>query len=188
MKKLLIVVMLLSACMAAKPAVAADVETGSGTIVALSTPVVELVTEEQIAELAEAAGVAPSTVAVSSVTLPYIGEQDVTGFLSKARIGTMFDTKGRNWGLAYVAVDTPLNDWTHDMLALGAGFAYRVNDRQGALVVGPVAQCENILSYASGGRYSMPSVDLMAGASVVYQSGATPEFVGFIGLSYGIKR
>lgn len=167
-------------------AMAQDVATS--TEVAVSSPPVQLITEAQVEAALGGLGTTGSTETATSINLPYLGLTDVSSVAKKAHFGTMFDTKGRNWALAYMAIQTPLNDWTHDMVALGAGFAYQMVDKNGALVLGPVVQCDNIVSKVSAGKYSIPSIDLIGGASLVYQASASPQLVGFIGIAYGFKR
>jgi hypothetical protein len=122
------------------------------------------------------------------VYLPYLGLSDVSSFAKKARFGTEFDTKGRNWALVYMPIYTPVNKWTKDMVSLSAGFAYRISDRIGAFMVGPVFQADNIVDKISGGKYSIPSLDLVSGVQACYQASASPDYVGIIGLAYGFSR
>jgi hypothetical protein len=158
--------------------------TAPATTVSTSTAT-ELVSESQISAALNSIGTMASTSTATDIYLPYFGLTDVSGIIKKMRLGTEFDTKGRNWALAYMAIKTPVDDWTSDIASLSTGFAYRTNDKIGALNAGVVAHINTVVSKLSGGKYSIPNLDVPLGIQGVYQSAASAEIVGTLGVTYG---
>ncbi|NLO90673.1 MAG: hypothetical protein GX410_01600 [Elusimicrobia bacterium] len=154
------------------------------SIEASSATPVEAVSEAQVAAALDNVGVKAST-DVASVELPYLGLTEVTSFAKKARLGTMWDSQGRNWALAYVPIQTPLSTWTHEVSDFTAGFAYRINDKYGAAVVGIGIRGNKLTEIISGGRWTIPTVEIQGGYALIAQSGAKPAGVWQVGVAYG---
>lgn len=177
-----LIVLVLLLCLAFVPQLRAQDSVTAA--VSSNTAAAQLLSDEQVSAALDNVGVKAST-DIASVELPYLGLTDVTTFVKKTRLGTMWDSKGRNWALAYVPLQTPLSDWTYEVSDLTAGFAYRVNDKNGAAVAGIGVRGDKLTELCSGGAWTIPAVEVQGGYALIAQSGEKPAGVWYAGIAYG---